>query len=317
LHWKVKAILQKILATNSIGDRVNHLHGSLKKNYYSNGVEYGFNELFRKLDLIESAEDDAGINCNNALEIGTGYFLIQPIILKLLGWNRIITVDITRDLFNSAVRKQLSFLLEEKYLSKIRKSSRLDTSDFNNLLRALKEAKSLEQVLEICNIIYIAPYDFDDIDDYELKFNFIFSQVVLEHISPGILSELFRYTKKFLSSNGKIVHIVNFIDHFANPGFFCDKRISDFNFLQYSDKYWNFWAGNSLTYTNRLGYPYYYQLCEEHGLKVSNFIAQNYKERKSLDSDKIHSDVIKKYKKFVNRDELIKAQRGIFVITHR
>ena len=306
-----------MLAANSVGDRVNHLYGSLQKSYYSNGVEYGFNELFLKLDLVESAEDDASLNCKNALEIGTGYFLIQPIILKLLGWNRIITVDITRDLFNHAVRKQVAFLLQEKYLSKIRKSSRLTSSELNNLLRELKEVKSLEQICEICNIIYIAPYDFDDIARYGLKFNLIFSQVVLEHIPPNILSELFRRTKKSLSSTGKIVHTVNFTDHFANPGFFGDKCISEFNFLQYSDKYWNFWAGNSLAYTNRLGYPYYYQLCEKHGLKVNNFIAQSYKEKKSLDSDKIHSDVIKKYQKHVNRDELIKVQRGIFVITHR
>lgn len=305
-----------MLAANRIGDRINHLHGSLKKNYYSNGVEYGFNELFLKLNLIELAEDDAGINRKNALEIGTGYFLIQPIILKLLGWNRIITLDITRDLFYSAVRKQISLLLQEKYLSKIRKSSRLAPGELNNLLRKLKEAKSLEQVTEICNIIYIAPYDFDDIARYELKFNLIFSQVVLEHIPPNILSELFHHTKTLLSSTGKIVHTVNFTDHFANPGFFGDKRISEFNFLQYSDKYWNFWAGNSLAYTNRLGYPYYYQLCEKCGLKVNNFIAQNYKEMKPFDVDKIHSDVMKQYKKSVNRDELIKVQRGIFVMTH-
>ena len=300
-----------------MGDRINHLYGSLQKNYYSDGVKYGFNELFFKLDLINNFQPAFNSNLNkNALEIGTGYFIVQPIILKLLGWEKILTVDITRDINYKAVRRQLHYLLQDSYISKIKKLSTLDSYEFSNIVEVLKISKTLDHILEKCNIIYLAPYNFEDIEAYGIKFDFIFSQVVLEHIPQDILNKLFFYMKKWLKEDGYVVHIINFIDHFTNPGFFGDKKIPEFNFLQYSDKYWNFWAGNSIAYTNRLGYPYYYQLCRENNFKVLKFIEQNYKERKPFSIDKIHQDVISKYFK-VNLDELVKVQRGAFLIGHK
>lgn len=322
MNWKIKAFIQGLLSTSRIGDRINHLYGSLQKTYYPKGVDYNFQELFTKLRLIESFNNnntstDRNFLNKNALEIGTGYFLVQPIVLKLLGWNKIVTIDITHDIFLRAVQRQLKLLLQDKYLLQIMKLSELDTSQFNDIVNKLKDANSLDHILKACNITYIAPYKFDDIQKDDMKFDFIFSKVVLEHIPPTVLSELFCYTKKWLNTGGKIVHIVNFTDHFANPGFFGDKKISEFNFLRYSDKYWNFWAGNSIAYTNRLGFPYYYQLCEEFGLTVINFIEQNYKERKPLDVKNIHQDVISKYRCKIDIHELIKVQRGIFLITHQ
>jgi hypothetical protein len=317
MYWKIKAILQKILSSSTLGDKINHLYGSIQKDYYAKGVEYGFNELFNKLDLLDSSEKEFRWLGKNALEIGTGYFLVQPIILKLLGWNQIITVDITRDISFNSVKKQLRILLQERYLSKIRIHSDHKGEHFENLVKQLNEALSLDQVLKTCSISYIAPYEFEDIHRHGLKFDFIFSQVVLEHIPPDVLTVLFSYSKKWLTRRGVIIHIVNFTDHFANPGFFGDKKISEFNFLQYSDDFWNFWAGNPIAYTNRLSYPYYYHLCEEHGLKVSTFIENNYKERKFFNPDKIHPDVISKYSSNLNRNALIHTQRGTLVITHR
>ena len=114
------------------------------------------------------------------------------------------------------------------------------------------------------NIVYLAPYNFEDIDKQSLKFDYITSQVVLEHVQPEILEVLFKKTNLWLTNVGFCVHTINFIDHFANPGFFQDKSISEFNFLRYSNKYWKFWAGNSIAYTNRLSYLYYLELSNKY-----------------------------------------------------
>jgi hypothetical protein len=110
------------------------------------------------------------------------------------------------------------------------------------------------------------------------------------------------------------VHTINFIDHFANPGLFGDKSISEFNFLKYSNKYWKFWAGNSLAYTNRLSYLFYLQLCKTYNLEVIEFIGENYRESIKLNSSLIHEDVIKKYDKPPNRGRLTEFQRGTLII---
>ena len=159
------------------------------------------------------------------------------------------------------------------------------------------------------------PYSFDDIENVSSKFDYICSQVVLEHVHPTVLEELFKRTKKWL--NGYCVHTINFIDHFANPGIFQDKKISEFNFLKYSDKNWSFWAGNSIAYTNRLSYVYYLGLCKKFNLQVIDFIGENYRERAELDLKLIHNDVVKKYDIDLNLSELTIYQRGTLIVSQK
>lgn len=174
---------------------------------------------------------------------------------------------------------------------------------------------SLKNLFNCLNIVYIAPYEFEDIEKECSSFNYIVSQVVLEHVPPSILNKLFQKTKRWLTPDGFAIHTINFIDHFANPGFFQDKSISEFNFLRYSDKYWAFWAGNSISYTNRLSYLYYLGLAKKCDLNVINFVGENYRERVELDTTYIHQDVINKYENPVNLSKLTKYQRGTLILS--
>ena len=117
MNWIIKAALQKILAANRVGDRINHFYGSFQRNYYPDSVEYGFKELLMNLELVESfGHPFKNLMEKEVLEIGTGYSLVQSVILKLIGWHGIMTVDITRDIFFKAVEKQLKYLLQDKIL---------------------------------------------------------------------------------------------------------------------------------------------------------------------------------------------------------
>lgn len=310
MNWRIKALTQKVLSLTKIGDRLNHSSVLLNKNYHLNVYKYQTYECLRKInDCNIIIKKDS-----KALEIGTGYTLLPSICLSLLGFETIITVDITKDLRYSSFKKQIKHLelssLPEGFISK----SIFSEEEITERIKMIKGAKSLKDIFNFLNIQYIAPYEFSDIENKCSAFDYITSQVVLEHIPPFKLNSLFNYTNKWLLPEGFAVHCINFIDHFANPGFFQDKSISEFNFLKYSDRFWAFWAGNSIAYTNRLSYLYYIELASKHSLTVINFKGHNYRKRIELNTDLIHNDILKKYQNNYNLEELTKYQRGTLIL---
>ena len=58
------------------------------------------------------------------------------------------------------------------------------------------KVSSLDELFRLLNITYIAPYNLEDIEKYADKVDYITSQVVLEHVPPPILEELFRKSKE-------------------------------------------------------------------------------------------------------------------------
>ena len=219
-------------------------------------VNYQVHECLRKFSHTKL---DLNLNCY-ALEIGTGYSLISPLVLCLLGFDSIVTVDISEDVQFKVLKKQLQYLRKEEYVQKISFVSKYGKMDIIRKIDDIISLQNLKEVLQYCNIKYIAPYTIELIEKENISFHYISSQVVFEHIKPEFLEVLSEKMKLWIAKDGYSVHTINFIDHFANPGFFQDKSISEFNFLKYSDKYWHFWAGNSIAYTNRLSYLYYLNL---------------------------------------------------------
>lgn len=310
MNWKIKAIIQKFLALSPVGDQLNHKLVTFNKEYHKNVTTYQTHETIRKFRYC----DFDAITSKNALEIGTGYSLISSVVLSLLGFNKIVTVDITKDIHFTSFRKQFSYLIQSSLLELVYQNSVYTKEEIDTKIRSVAQTKNLKEVCSFLNIVYIAPYSFEEIENISSEYDYIFSQVVLEHVTPEILEVLFKKIKSLLTTNGYSVHTINFIDHFANPGLFQDKSISEFNFLQFSDKYWDFWAGNSIAYTNRLSYGYYLQLCEENELHDVQFIGENYREKKVLNKNLIHNDILQKYKHLDNIDNLTKYQRGTLII---
>jgi hypothetical protein len=311
MNWKIKALLQIFLSKSKIGDKLNHIPATLKKNYHYYVFWYQTSECIRKFkesNVLLKKE----IN-SNALEIGTGYSIISPIVLFLLGFKSIITVDITEDISFKTFKKQRKFLETEQFLETIIAESIFDKEEIKNKIILINQAENFETLFKLANITYIAPYKFEDIEKLSTSFTYISSQVVLEHVYPKIINEIFEKTKKWLQTDGVCVHTINFIDHFANPGIFQDKNISEFNFLKYSDKFWEFWAGNSIAYTNRLSYIYYLEMAKKYNLEIVDFKGENYRIRKELDPKLIHQDVINKYKS-IHLEELTRYQRGTLIL---
>ena len=62
-------------------------------------------------------------------------------------------------------------------------------------IKTIKKATTLEAVLNLQHIEYIAPYTFKDLNSFSKKIDYIASQVVLEHVHPEFLDELFKFRK--------------------------------------------------------------------------------------------------------------------------
>ncbi|AXG68140.1 methyltransferase domain protein [Kordia sp. SMS9] len=311
MHWKIKASLQKVLHFTKIGDQLNHIPATLRKAYHKNVCLYQFYECIRKFEASEIQ-----FNANretSVLEIGTGYSFIAPVVLFLLGFDKIVTVDISKDVSIKTFQKQVQYLNDETLLQLLAEKGKRSLSDIQQKLVEIESFQTLEKVTEYCHITYIPKYTLQAIEKVDTAFDYICSQVVFEHIPPEFLEKLFSKMKHWLTEDGCAVHTINFIDHFANPGFFQDTNISEFNFLKYSDKTWNFWAGNDIAYTNRLSYLYYLELCEVNNLHIVDFIGENYRVHHPLLAEEIHEDVIKKYKQLANVAAICKYQRGTLI----
>jgi hypothetical protein len=311
MNWKFKALLQKTLSLIPLGDKLNHIPATRHKNYHENVFKYQFLECLRKYKKIKLNYKSKNIT---ALEIGTGYSLTAPLILYLLGFKQMITVDITKDVNYKTFKKQFTRDNINKVKSELIENSIYTEEEINQRIDKIQSFNNLNQILNYCNINYIPNYSIESIDNLNIKFDYIYSQVVFEHIQPIKLKELFSKFSVWLKQDAYAVHTINFTDHFTNPGFFQDKDISEFNFLKYSNKTWRFWARNSIAYTNRLCYLFYLDLAKENNITCIDFIGENYKTQKPLKKKNIHKDVINQYKDKDYIKELQKFQRGTLVL---
>jgi hypothetical protein len=269
--------------------------------YMEEKIDYHIDEALIHLDHLTSC----GYKLSNDdvfLELGTGYAIVEPLTMALLGIRKIITVDITYDL---KFRESLKYIgmFKDAHIEKIEEKSLLSKEQIRAKLESLSESEDMEDLISRIGMEYVAPYQVNDLEKYQNEITVCYSQVVLEHVPELVMKDIFSASRIFLRPGGYHSHIVNLTDHFRNPGFFCDKNVCDVNFLKYSDKYWNSWCGNDIAYVNRLRFPYYINLFEETGFKVLDIEKQKQPERMNdlLSYEEIHEDIRSRY----NKEELM------------
>ena len=189
MHWKIKASIQKILSLTHVGDVLNHIPVTMSSKYHENVCLYQFYECIRKFKLSE-VKFSYGKPLS-ALEIGTGYSIIASVVLSLLGFKKIVSVDISNDLNLKSFLKEINFLELHEVWEILLNLSIYDRVILKNKISNLKSARKMKDIFNMCNIVYIPNYKVEDIDRLDIKFQYIFSQVVFEHISPNSLSHLF------------------------------------------------------------------------------------------------------------------------------
>lgn len=298
MDWRVKASIQKVLSTTTLGDKLNHLGTRLMNpSYLEQKIDYHINEAVTHIKML-SANGYRIAATDVFLELGTGYAIVEPLTMILLGAGKVITVDISEDIkFKESIRYVRMF--SDENINRIAKYSIHSEREIREKLDALKTCVTQDEFLDKAGIVYIAPYSVSDLLPYRGQVNVCYSQVVLEHIPEAILKDIFSESMNVLVDGGYHSHIANLTDHFRNPGFFRDNGVTDVNFLKYSDKYWNFWCGNDIAYVNRLRFPFYMTLFSGLGFEMLEVDKQKNKDRMNdlLSYDEIHDDIKRKYDK--------------------
>lgn len=196
----------------------------------------------------------------------------MPVLLWLLGAERITIVDSRRSLSPRALSSDMDFWRAHRQWLVDNLMSRGGGGRLQRLLALSgRSSKALfERLLRLCNVTYLAPADAGRLDDApDEEFDFHLSNDVLEHVPVDGLRRVLDTGARLLKPGGVSAHRIDHSDHFA----YSDRKIGKCNFLRFDDDEWNRRAGNRFAYLNRLRGSQYLPLFEASGFEIRGVTA--------------------------------------------
>ena len=239
----------------------------------------------RCLSLIDAAAAHRSLQGASVMEVGTGPGMNMPILLWLLGAERITIVDLRRNLSPRMLQSHMdSYRSHRQWLVEnlvFRAGGGVESVERLERMLALNvrsPKKLLEQMLMLCNVTYLAPLDGGCIDLPDGSFDLHLSNSALEHVPVDGLRRVLRTGARLLKPGGLSAHRIDHSDHFA----YSDQKIGKCNFLRFDDEEWNGYAGNRFVYVNRLRSSQYPPIFEASGLEIRSIAASVDSESRDL-----------------------------------
>jgi len=248
MHWRLKGLIQKTLGPLPGGD---FLHYQLQRRF--GGLRDFRREFTTKIDDWKIMIDQLrtrGIDIRGAelLEIGTGWYPTFPFACHLAGAACVHTYDLNRYLRPDLVRQCAAGFAE--FLPAIAEAVGADLDDVRarhaRLMANLGDGSDLERASGN-GVRYHAPADATATGLPANSVDLVFSNSVLEHVAPSVLSPLYAESMRILRPGGSMFHSVNCGDHYA----YADRKVHQLHYLQFDDRQWAFW-NNRFLYQNRL-----------------------------------------------------------------
>jgi len=248
MHWRIKATAQKLLGMVPFGD-VLHYHlqrrfGGLRDFKRECRIKVSDWEIMVR-HLRDAGRPIAGARL---LEIGSGWYPTFPFLCWIVGAREVVTVDLTRHLRPELTREcvvELGHLVAE-----IAQAASIDEAIVrerqSRLLAALDAGADLGTATDGC-VRYLAPADATRTQLPAASIDCVFSNSVLEHVPHAVIKAMYVEALRILVPGGVMFHSVNCGDHYA----YVDRKISQLNYLRYSDAEWERW-NNAFLYQNRL-----------------------------------------------------------------
>ena len=249
MNWKLKALIQNCIAV---------FPGNLSYEAYFQTQRY-FGGLKKPLNPVRHFSTAVGMlkkiqqHGHNFIgktffEVGTGRVPLLPAAFWLGGAGKIITVDLNPYMRDELVKDMLFFIKNKE--SEIRNifGILLHEDRFNSLLNYSRKNKIHKQdILELCQIEYLAPADAAKTNVPENSIQYHISNATYEHIPLPVIRTILEEGNRIISEDGLFINNIDYGDHFS----YTDKNISVINFLQFNDKEWEKYAGNRYMYMNR------------------------------------------------------------------
>ena len=308
MNWKTKATIQKTIAF--LPDTLaNHVYYLLQRNF-------GNCKNFEPWDKIEMATkilntiDKKGYETKNKLffEVGTGSAPVMPICFWLAG-NRTITVDQNRYLKQSLIKNTIITMKKDTDRVVNLFGDLLDIERFNKLLSVADQNINILDILTMCEIEYLAPYNAAKTELVDKQIDFHISNAVYEHIPIDILQDIIIEGNRITKNDALFINNIDYRDHFAHGS----DDISIINFLQYNEIKWNKLAGNKYSYCNRARHDDYIKIFEKANHIFVDIIASTSNELLEL----IKKGNFQFDEKFIYKDPIVLATISAFFVTKK
>lgn len=246
MDWRIKGAVQGILSRVPYGSQCNDL---LRRLFL------GGTSLEREIDTKVVADwlvaadllREVGIPLEGRtlLEIGSGWYPTLPTCFHLAGAARCYTYDVEAHLDEASALALVDRL--GQHLERIAEFGGRPLHEVQAAHARLSAATSVNAMLGLADIDYRAPADAAVSGLPDQSVDVVFSNSVLEHVTPTDLDRLMKECLRVLRVGGVALHSVNCGDHYA----YFDRDITPINYLRYSEAEWRLW-NNSIQYQNRL-----------------------------------------------------------------
>lgn len=263
-NWKIKAFIQGTLSRLPNAQRWNRLMQKHITHSLEISDDYFASKWRQAARHADYYRQHAGSQDSfTALELGTGWFPINPVGLALSGASTVFTIDRERLLQRDQVMEVLKRFHALIKSGEIEPAGKGACERLEKTLEAARdESLSASAILKTLGVISIV----GDARSTSLQadaIDLVCSNNTLEHIPGGVIEAIFREFHRVLKPEGLMSHHIDLSDHYSH----FDRSLTVYNFLRYSDREWQRY-NNDLQYQNRLRLSDYRALHETSGWRV-------------------------------------------------
>ncbi len=267
MNWKLKALIHNSISY--LPSKPSYtLHYLLQRRFGGLKNKNPVNEILKGIDICNEI-----INQNQSprnkifFELGTGRIALAPLAYWLMGAEKIITVDLNPYLKEELIKESLQYISKHKEEIRSLFGILIDEDRWDRLLLFIDNTSfEISKYFKLCRITYIAPGDAANTALPLNSIDYHTSSTVFEHIPKDILKAIIIEGNRMIRKDGLFIHDIDYSDHFSHS----DNKISAINFLQYSDKKWDKYAGNRYMYMNRLRHDDFLDLFQNEGHHILN-----------------------------------------------
>jgi len=244
--WIAKALVQKAISYLPASQRIN----TFFQKHVTKGLQLTDDLFEDKLGHFHyhwhffNSCSTRSQHSFKALELGTGWYPIIPIMMFIKGAKKVYTWDVQSLVEPEYVQDTIGKFLTHANNGKISiPEDRLVT--LKDCYQELNQ-KNVNDVLPMMNIErFIGDARQTGLDDHSI--DLILSNNTFEHVDSSTLRQILTEFQRIASQGGVMSHFIDLTDHFSH----LDKSISKLHFLKYSNRQWK-WIDNSIQPQNRL-----------------------------------------------------------------
>lgn len=266
-RWIAKALVQKSVSKAGllpVYHRAQRIAGRLKNFHPHTRIEYA-GKLAADVGL---AKLDGAV----MVEIGTGWVPIVPMGLYLLGAREVHSFDLTRHLQPDLAMRSVALLPD--CFSDLERRSGCPAYRIVRRHAELAGCMNWMEVSERMGFHYSAPEDVTRCGLPDGSVDIVYSNLVLEHVTPSALEEILSKAHRILKPGGVCWHGIDCTDHYAAT----HKGLSPINFLRYGERFWSLIGQNDILYQNRLRRSDYLRAFSNAGFEVEKIVESHLKD---------------------------------------